>query len=700
MVEKLSSYRVTAALDATAYAAGMAQKVAADKAGAASAAQVSFAINETQKKVAQSGDVLTRLSRSYVEGFGQAERFARAVATLGRGMETGNVSMTQAEMILEGIYRKFGQVANATDLAEQGHYQLATAVTAVNAKLAAEDAALEVNTAAHQRNTAALRMANMQRTNLLFQLQDIGVSLAGGMNPLMVAMQQGSQISMIYGAGEGGLGRALQETANIAVGFATKFWPIAAVVAGVTAMIAAFTTEINRGQKVQVGFFDVVVAGWELVSEAVWRAISPIAGWFGGLWDDTAPVLVDIGNDIIATFVAAYNVVTSGWSNLPTVFSAIGKQAYNSLIAEFEKPLLTFGDQVIIPGMNLSGIKAQLTDVEKGAWQGTVGNAFDQDYIRGALGERARQVATRPSEKALKDAQKEADRQSEAYADLTRSSQQFVSDKQLEAQTLGMTTEAAARFRYEQEMLNKAANDNIALSPAQRSEIALLATQMAAAEEQTRQLTEAYELGKSTLGSFFSDFKSELMNGASLWGAFANAAANALQTIADKALEMAANGIWDMIFGAVMGGLTGGMGATGGTWGNGLWGSAIFNAKGNVFSSPGLHQYANSVVDRPTVFPFAKGIGLMGEAGPEAIMPLRRGPDGRLGVAAANSNVPAAGNDNRPLEIHNHIHVPAGTNPETAPAIAREVARELKMQLPDAIKNHDRNPLRRAGRRT
>src|SRR5690606_148301 len=40
------------------------------------------------------------------------------------------------------------------------------------------------------------------------------------------------------------------------------------------------------------------------------------------------------------------------------------------------------------------------------------------------------------------------------------------------------------------------------------------------------------------------------------------------------------------------------------------------------------------IVHGPTVFPFAKGIGLMGEAGPEAIMPLHRGPDGSLGVKA------------------------------------------------------------------
>lgn len=58
------------------------------------------------------------------------------------------------------------------------------------------------------------------------------------------------------------------------------------------------------------------------------------------------------------------------------------------------------------------------------------------------------------------------------------------------------------------------------------------------------------------------------------------------------------------------------------------------SANGNVFNAPGLHQYSNQIVSRPTLFPFAKGVGLMGEAGSEAIMPLTRTSSGRLGVQA------------------------------------------------------------------
>lgn len=64
-------------------------------------------------------------------------------------------------------------------------------------------------------------------------------------------------------------------------------------------------------------------------------------------------------------------------------------------------------------------------------------------------------------------------------------------------------------------------------------------------------------------------------------------------------------------------------------------------AKGAYFD--GIHAFAkggaftNSIVTNPTLFKFARGTGLMGEAGPEAIMPLKRDANGNLGVRAGQS---------------------------------------------------------------
>ena len=58
-------------------------------------------------------------------------------------------------------------------------------------------------------------------------------------------------------------------------------------------------------------------------------------------------------------------------------------------------------------------------------------------------------------------------------------------------------------------------------------------------------------------------------------------------------------------------------------------------AKGGAFSQGRVMPFARGgIVSQATAFPMHGGTGLMGEAGPEAIMPLARGPDGRLGVAA------------------------------------------------------------------
>ncbi|QIX98289.1 phage tail tape measure protein [Cedecea sp. FDAARGOS_727] len=80
--------------------------------------------------------------------------------------------------------------------------------------------------------------------------------------------------------------------------------------------------------------------------------------------------------------------------------------------------------------------------------------------------------------------------------------------------------------------------------------------------------------------------------------------------------------------------LVNGVKAAGNTFG---FGGLTANAKGGVYNSASLSAFSGSIVDRPTFFAFAKGGGVMGEAGPEAILPLRRGANGKLGVVAGNA---------------------------------------------------------------
>lgn len=77
-------------------------------------------------------------------------------------------------------------------------------------------------------------------------------------------------------------------------------------------------------------------------------------------------------------------------------------------------------------------------------------------------------------------------------------------------------------------------------------------------------------------------------------------------------------------FGNMLGGLLGS-----------LFGPITANAKGNLLAAGRVVPFANGgIVGSPTLFPLRGGVGLMGERGAEAILPLARGPDGSLGVRA------------------------------------------------------------------
>jgi len=81
--------------------------------------------------------------------------------------------------------------------------------------------------------------------------------------------------------------------------------------------------------------------------------------------------------------------------------------------------------------------------------------------------------------------------------------------------------------------------------------------------------------------------------------------------------------------------------------------SAIGFSKGGVFEKGNVTPFASGgVINKPTIFPFASGIGLMGEKGPEAIMPLHRDSKGSLGVkGGGNQTVVNVYNQTKDSEV-------------------------------------------------
>ena len=104
-----------------------------------------------------------------------------------------------------------------------------------------------------------------------------------------------------------------------------------------------------------------------------------------------------------------------------------------------------------------------------------------------------------------------------------------------------------------------------------------------------------------------------------------------LTNLSTKILEAVANAmLMKTVVGPISNALSGGL--------SGLFPTPTPSALGNVFDGSGLVPFASGgIVSRPILFPFAGGTGLMGERGPEAIMPLGRLPDGRLGVASGGA---------------------------------------------------------------
>lgn len=205
------------------------------------------------------------------------------------------------------------------------------------------------------------------------------------------------------------------------------------------------------------------------------------------------------------------------------------------------------------------------------------------------------------------------------------------------------------------------------------------------ADEAANKLKSVSDVTKKALGDMADSLTDFTVDGAADFGEMAK---SIIKDIIRIQYQSAISGIFGNGMNGLLGGLFGGGVGKGGSIASAL-SKVVPNALGGVYSSPSLSQFSGQVVSQPTMFAFAKGAGLMGEAGPEAIMPLTRGSDGRLGVQAAG--VGGAGQFKTNITVHvdntgaAQSTVSTGTSNQQAMAIAQLVDASVKEGMNKAL---------------
>lgn len=168
---------------------------------------------------------------------------------------------------------------------------------------------------------------------------------------------------------------------------------------------------------------------------------------------------------------------------------------------------------------------------------------------------------------------------------------------------------------------------------------------------------EASGMSRTLSSSLRGAFEGMIFDGKRVSDALASVGRSMAGNVLDQALAPVQNSLGSMV----------------GTGIQSLLGGIMPFAKGGAFSSGRVAAFARGgVVDGPTHFPMRGGVGLMGEAGPEAIVPLARGADGKLGIRSG-------GGAGGPVHVTMNISTPdVGGFRRSQTQVAAEMTRAIQ----------------------
>ncbi len=313
-----------------------------------------------------------------------------------------------------------------------------------------------------------------------------------------------------------------------------------------------------------------------------------------------------------------------------------------------------------------------------------------------AVGKTAREAdLLRMNWQTYADLRREAERNNTKFDEAEYERLKKVNEEIARKRELLAQTQLRNDLSFERDQLGRSEVD---ATVASRLRSAGLPIDLKSAEADLIRMNEQLKLSKELANDFALDFgrtfRQELASGANAWEAFQKAGLNALQHLSDKLMDMAISNLVSKAFGGSgfnIFSMFGGSASAGvASTGFDAW-SGLRMERGGIFSHGNVVPFANgaafsnAIVTKPTLFPFANGTGLMGEAGPEAIVPLKRGADGKLGVQSSGST---QGGNTYVTENHFHGPITADMKAFVLSQIKASEGRARKGSVQDIQKYH------------
>lgn len=236
-----------------------------------------------------------------------------------------------------------------------------------------------------------------------------------------------------------------------------------------------------------------------------------------------------------------------------------------------------------------------------------------------------------------------------SLARFTSDQQYRLADYEFETSLIGKKSTEIDRLRFEYDLLNQAERIKQSLSEKGKQLLDQEITQTMALRDAQVSLREQQQQLKDNdwVGGMQSGFQSLVDGAQSLNETMTQATTGAFNKMGDSLAAFVTTGKLNFkdLAGSILQDISKmliqfamlrlakaavGMFADGGAFGSS---GLLALAKGGAFNTHSIQYYANGdIFNKPTAFRHAGGLGVMGEAGPEAVMPLTRGPNGKLGV--------------------------------------------------------------------